>query len=482
MTGLFACECRSIRPPKGTVSGRKLEPCGEPCADGGKALSARVKDAGLDGAVIVGCQLLFQPGLVAALAGAARLPSSRLLPVALSRKGPAGAARRSIGCTLAALHAMQPIETRRVKMDQRVLVVGEGAAAREAAGALAALGHPVASVSRLSGLAGFPGAFTAEADPGGLSLSCGAVVLATMPAPRLPPTPAGARSVALGGLLDHLAALRRRQLPRSLCVLLDLDVDEGIASGERAFHACLEVRSRFPSVEATLALRDAKVSALALEKLYDEVREAGVAILKHAGRAMLGRDDEGGVTVRLRDEVLGAEVTMRFDLVALSDPGTASDGDRDLAALLGLGVDPQGQVQDDNVRLLPGRTARPGIFVVGACRGESWEPNALRDAAEAAAAVHESLDAGGASGRGAIVELAHAVVDGEKCALCLTCIRSCPARAMRILAEEQRADCIPEACRRCGICAGECPSKAIRLPAWSGEVVAALAGLQGAAR
>jgi heterodisulfide reductase subunit A len=75
-----------------------------------------------------------------------------------------------------------------------------------------------------------------------------------------------------------------------------------------------------------------------------------------------------------------------------------------------------------------------------------------------------------------VVELSHAVVDGDKCALCLTCIRSCPFAAMRIFAEEKRADCVPEACRRCGICAGECPNKAIELPAYSDRIVLARAG------
>jgi heterodisulfide reductase subunit C len=70
------------------------------------------------------------------------------------------------------------------------------------------------------------------------------------------------------------------------------------------------------------------------------------------------------------------------------------------------------------------------------------------------------------------------VVDADKCVLCLTCIRSCPFKAMSIMAEEKRADCAPEACRRCGICAGECPARAITLPAYTDGIVLARAGVQ----
>ena len=134
-------------------------------------------------------------------------------------------------------------------------------------------------------------------------------------------------------------------------------------------------------------------------------------------------------------------------------------------------TDACGRLQENNIHLLPCETNRTGVFVVGPCRGESDPAAALRDARAAALAAHQLL-----SQKNLVVELSHPVVDGDKCVLCLTCIRSCPFKAMRIMAEEKRADCAPEACRRCGICAGECPEKAITLPAYSDGIVLARAG------
>ena len=110
------------------------------------------------------------------------------------------------------------------------------------------------------------------------------------------------------------------------------------------------------------------------------------------------------------------------------------------------------------------------MFAVGACRGETWLPAVLRDARVAALAAHALL-----APRRLSVDTAHAVVDGDKCVLCLTCVRTCPFKAMGIHEADRRADCRAEACRQCGICAGECPNKAITLPAWSDPIVLGLA-------
>ncbi len=64
------------------------------------------------------------------------------------------------------------------------------------------------------------------------------------------------------------------------------------------------------------------------------------------------------------------------------------------------------------------------------------------------------------------------VVDPEKCAACLTCVRSCPYDVPRIN-EEGVAYIEPAACQGCGICASVCPRKAITLQHYSDEQVMA---------
>jgi heterodisulfide reductase subunit A-like polyferredoxin len=125
-------------------------------------------------------------------------------------------------------------------------------------------------------------------------------------------------------------------------------------------------------------------------------------------------------------------------------------------------------LQENNVHLMKHETNRPGIFAVGACRGTYYIPAAVEEAKAAALAVGELLRGGEI-----ISDTLNARVDADKCVLCLTCIRSCPHKAMFVNREKGAAESYPQSCRRCGICAGECPAKAITLPAFSDEIILA---------
>ena len=404
------------------------------------------------------------------------------------------AAAPGIRRAVAALEAMPVFETRRWKLRQDVLVIGAGPAGLEAARSLVGLAHPVTLIDRsamvptgmqpgidvlpsttLAGFDGFPGSFTARLrGPAGVEeRTFGVVVVATgleLADPARPPFAPG-KVIPLPSLSAHLAGLRLRELPKSLAIILDLAIDEGRASCEAAYRAALEaIRAYRASV--TLLVRDAKVAALDLNQAYDDAREAGVAVVKFAGTPVVrvGRAGESAVTITARDSVTGADVKLTGDLAAVSPWGVRSPADAKLAEVLGLDLDALGRFQDNSSRLLPATTNRRGVFALGACRGETWLPAVLRDARAAALEAHALL-----APRTAVVDTAHAVVDGDKCVLCLTCVRSCPFKAMGIDAADRKADCRAELCRRCGICAGECPNKAITLPAWSDPIVLGLA-------
>ena len=52
-----------------------------------------------------------------------------------------------------------------------------------------------------------------------------------------------------------------------------------------------------------------------------------------------------------------------------------------------------------------------------------------------------------------------AVVDPDKCAVCLTCVRTCPFDVLRSTGRRLEID--PAKCQGCGVCVSECPAKAI---------------------
>jgi heterodisulfide reductase subunit A-like polyferredoxin len=64
--------------------------------------------------------------------------------------------------------------------------------------------------------------------------------------------------------------------------------------------------------------------------------------------------------------------------------------------------------------------------------------------------------------KGMLVGGVVAVVDGERCAACLTCVRVCPYEVPVINAKGE-AEIDVAKCKGCGSCVAECPARAIEL-------------------
>ncbi|TFG64866.1 MAG: hypothetical protein E4H36_01785, partial [Spirochaetales bacterium] len=231
------------------------------------------------------------------------------------------------------------------------------------------------------------------------------------------------------------------------------------ASTESALQTALALQKQYER-QVSLFLRDARVSALHIEKLYAAARDAGVAVVKYEGKPEIAETDEG-LAIRCRDSILGAVISLTCDVAGISTQGLETGTDRDLLRITGVTADSLGQAQENNIHLLPVGTNLPGIAAVGACRGTHYLPQ-ITDETAAAVLYLEGL-LGGPVIR---IESSQARVDPEKCVLCLTCVRSCPFRAMRVNREKGVAESLAHVCKRCGICAGECPAKAIELPVY----------------
>jgi heterodisulfide reductase subunit A-like polyferredoxin len=55
-----------------------------------------------------------------------------------------------------------------------------------------------------------------------------------------------------------------------------------------------------------------------------------------------------------------------------------------------------------------------------------------------------------------------AIVDGNRCAACLTCVRVCPY-SVPVINAKGEAEIDVSKCKGCGSCAAECPARAIEL-------------------
>ncbi len=196
-----------------------------------------------------------------------------------------------------------------------------------------------------------------------------------------------------------------------------------------------------------------KVADRGLERLYRRARDNGVLILRPEQADI--RRDGPGVILSLDEPLLDARLTLRPDLVVVGAKDIPPANLAYLAGPLGLTMDCNGWLQEDNLLRAPFLTNRLGIFAVGAAAGP-LAPSALEGATLAAVEeIARTLSVEADS-------LVYPKVDynQDRCAYCLTCVRLCPHGA---ISWNNKPLFSPWSCQVCGVCVSECPAEALTL-------------------
>jgi heterodisulfide reductase subunit A2 len=223
-----------------------------------------------------------------------------------------------------------------------------------------------------------------------------------------------------------------------------------------------------PELQITILYRDMRTYGFQ-EDYYREARERGVLFFQYepASKPSL-KADVSKVTVAFKDSILGRDLSVSADCVALSTGLIADEeGTEDLAMILRLPRTSDGYFQEDHVKLRPVDLPVPGFFVAGAAHA----PKTIRESiaqAQAAAGRAQTLLARKVINLGASI----ARVDGKKCAACLICVRACSFGVPFINADGY-SEIDPAKCHGCGVCAAECPAKAIQLMQYEDDQIMA---------
>lgn len=403
----------------------------------------------------------------------------------------------------------ESVKSKKIRVNQNVLVVGGGVAAMQAAAGSSQLGHRVTLVykgDKLGGLVakspelyayvasdfsdarslvqarvdelikqvsldkqvgietnaflksveGQFGDFTAIIDSGGTEkvIFAGAIILAT-----------GATSSPLPVELAPFIH-NGQDIPKRVAIVIDTLGEQGRAVSAQVLSAAELLVKRF-AVEVKLYCHNIRVSSIGLESLYRRARESGVVVVKYESPPTIV--DKGATKlVRVEEPIIGVEISEEFDVVIRADASAVHGGNELLALIKGLRPNTDGALQYDSVWLLPTKTNREGIFVAGSARSDSELRDAQADGLAAANQIHELL-------KDKQIEVLDdaAVVDSDKCVLCLTCMRICPYYAVSIDVDNKTASISAVTCKRCGICATQCPAGAIQLPRYTDEQVKA---------
>ncbi|NPV30666.1 MAG: hydrogenase iron-sulfur subunit [Firmicutes bacterium] len=362
-----------------------------------------------------------------------------------------------------------------IAQSQPVVMIDGGGGA---SGAALASGNPRITVktgARLVGLEGFPGNFTARISENGkvVKQNFGAVVLALEAQPvfdkgKYGGVEPGERILLLSQFVD---AKKEFAGQRISFVLGKADPDS-LLSYAAVLKEAISLKEK-GAVDVNIFYEDMKVSADNLEQYYEKARALGVNFLKYAGDLEI-YPTVVAATVQYREPFLPQAPVVRVtsDYLVLAEDYVPAPVTRELAETLDLRLGPGGFFQEDNVHFLPIKSNREGIYFVGSCHGPIHGVDLAREAEAVAAEVSRF-----AKGKLKVPAL-QPRVEAEKCAVCLTCYRTCPHKAIEIVHDESlnnmyhsAARMHPLACRRCGTCAAECPGKAIQLPFYSDQEI-----------
>jgi heterodisulfide reductase subunit A-like polyferredoxin len=256
---------------------------------------------------------------------------------------------------------------------------------------------------------------------------------------------------------------------------------------QTAVKNALKIKEIDPQAQVTVFYRDMRTYGFS-EEYYQKAREAGVLFLRyepeakpevhhgagppghhggwrprhhgagppghHGGWRPRQSQGQGRLQIRYRNLLLDRQEQMEADLLVLST-GMEPDADRSIASLLKLPLNRDGFLLEAHVKLRPLDFPTEGIYLCGAAHSPKTIPEAISQAAGAAARAVTLLSKDQIQSSGLTVQ-----VNERICSGCGVCVEVCPYEARVINERSGKAEIIEVLCQGCGACATACPNGA----------------------
>lgn len=255
----------------------------------------------------------------------------------------------------------------------------------------------------------------------------------------------------------------------SIALLLGQNGMEASLSTALVLKSALKLRTELNAAVQVL-YPELTVAAGELEKLYQEARDAGVRFYRYQeSEPPQLRAESEMKTLVFTDPLLPPgfpPLEISIDRLVIAEEYLPAPEIKHLAELAGLAVSREGFLRAEELPYWAGRTNRRGIYALGLLRGPARILGLLEELAAVEVDLNDCL-----SNRQPNPNPV-AQVDPQRCAICLTCYRVCPHRAVELIytprsvpqhkLNQQVAWIHPQACQACGTCIVECPAQAIR--------------------
>ena len=230
--------------------------------------------------------------------------------------------------------------------------------------------------------------------------------------------------------------------------------------------SALSLKQMNPDMVIFILFRDIRSYGFR-EDLYKKAREKGIQFIRYdlENPPELSADNRNELTLMVADHILGRPIELNPDLLILA-PAILPNENKKLFENFKVPVNAEGFLVEAHAKLRPVDFASEGLFLAGLAH----YPKSLDESiAQARAAVSRVMNI--VSKESIMVDSVVASVIPERCAACLTCVRTCPYNVPKIGVDEGYAIIEPVECHGCGICASECPGKAITLKHFTDEQI-----------
>ncbi|NWF91808.1 MAG: CoB--CoM heterodisulfide reductase iron-sulfur subunit A family protein, partial [Syntrophaceae bacterium] len=218
----------------------------------------------------------------------------------------------------------------------------------------------------------------------------------------------------------------------------------------------LKIKQLNPDAQITVLYRDMRTYGF-LESYYAKARNEGIIFIKYEPEEKPEVKKEGEVlSVSFVDRILKERMEIKPDLLILS-AATIPRENEELATMLKVPRTAEGFFLEAHMKLRPVDFATDGLYLSGAGHGPKLISESIAQASAAVARACTIL-----SKEKMLVGGVVAVVEGERCAACLTCVRVCPY-SVPVINAKGEAEIDLAKCKGCGSCVAECPARAIEL-------------------
>ena len=236
-----------------------------------------------------------------------------------------------------------------------------------------------------------------------------------------------------------------------------------------AVQTACALKEKNPDLDLYVLYRDMRTFG-EREIIYKEAREKGVLFIRYdVDKKPAVTVEDGKIKVEVFDPILGRSVVLQPDFISLQSAIYAEPSTAELASLYKASVCEDGFMLESPVKMKPVDAEVEGVYFAGLVAGPKGVEESVEEAWAAAERALRFLKQGYVLTGGVVAE-----VDPDRCAVCLTCVRTCPFGIPYIESVQEAAYIDPSLCQGCGMCVSECPGKAIMFRKLSDDHVAAM--------